>query len=85
MNVPPTQFIRVMPDDLRRFVSDVLQKVEVPDYDADLIAALMVDTDLRGVFSHGTNTLAGYSRVFKKKVSTRNQRRKLLKTPRLLP
>ena len=37
MNVPPTQFIRVMPDDLRRFVSDVLQKVEVPDYDADLI------------------------------------------------
>jgi LDH2 family malate/lactate/ureidoglycolate dehydrogenase len=64
MNAPPTRFIRVMPDDLRRFVSNVLQKVEVPQADADIIAELMVDTDLRGVFSHGTNTLPGYSRVF---------------------
>ncbi len=67
MNLPPTQFIRVMPDDLRRYVSDVLQKVDVPEADADLIADLMVDTDLRGVFSHGTNTLPGYSRVFMNK------------------
>jgi L-2-hydroxycarboxylate dehydrogenase (NAD+) len=79
MNVPPTQFIRVMPDDLRRFVSDVLQKVEVPDYDADLIAALMVDTDLRGVFSHGTNTLAGYSRVFKNKGFNPKPTQKIIK------
>ena len=64
MNASPTRFIRVMPDDLRRFVSNVLQKVEVPQADADIIAELMVDTDLRGVFSHGTNTLPGYSRVF---------------------
>ena len=64
MNAPPTRFIRVIPDDLRRFVSNVLQKVEVPQPDADVIAELMVDTDLHGVFSHGTNTLPGYSRVF---------------------
>lgn len=65
MNVPPSSYIRVMPDDLHRFVSEVLQAYKVPEEDAELIAELMVDTDLRGVFSHGTATLAGYCRTYK--------------------
>lgn len=64
MNVPPTKAIRVPVADLRQLVTVLLQRVGLPPADADLIADLMIDTDLRGVFSHGTQTLHGYCRAF---------------------
>ncbi len=60
MNVVPQEFIRVMPDAIRSFVSEAFQKAGVSEEDAAHIADLLVLTDLRGVFSHGTRQTPGY-------------------------
>ena len=54
------QEIVVRSDALRRFVSTIYQEVGVPKEDADLAANLQVETDLRGVYSHGTRALPRY-------------------------
>ena len=60
MNTVPKQFIRVMPDTIRSFVSEAFQKAGTSAADAAHIADLLVITDLRGVFSHGTRQTPGY-------------------------
>ncbi|MBM3265136.1 MAG: Ldh family oxidoreductase [candidate division Zixibacteria bacterium] len=65
MNVPPKIFIRVMHDDLRDLCVHVLVKTTLSRRDAQRVAELMVDTDLRGVFSHGSQTLGGYARAYR--------------------
>ena len=60
MNVVPSEFIRVMPDKLRTFISDLFAKVDAPQHQGALMADLLVATDLRGVFSHGTRQAGGY-------------------------
>jgi LDH2 family malate/lactate/ureidoglycolate dehydrogenase len=60
MNRPPEEFTRVMPDVLRSFLSEAFQKAGTSEPDADHIASLLVLTDLRGVFSHGTRQTPGY-------------------------
>lgn len=52
--------IIVKADDLKRFCSELYQKVGVPKEDADAVAELEVQTDLRGVYSHGTRAVPGY-------------------------
>lgn len=44
---------RFNPEKLRVFSSKVLQKLGVPEEDADITAKILVATDLRGVESHG--------------------------------
>ncbi|MBT5874016.1 MAG: hypothetical protein HOH43_11405 [Candidatus Latescibacteria bacterium] len=60
MNLPPTEFIRVSIADLDRMVTGILEAVGVPGDHAQIMSDLMIDTDLRGVFSHGTQPLGGY-------------------------
>ncbi len=60
MNVVPKDFIRVMPDAIRSFITEVFQKAGASKDDAMHIANLLVLTDLRGVFSHGTRQTLGY-------------------------
>jgi len=60
MNVPPKEFIRVMPDTMKRFIGEAFQKAGMTAADAQHIANLLVLTDLRGVFSHGTRQTPGY-------------------------
>ena len=60
MNVPPKEFTRVMPDALRTFITAVFQKAGTSNEDAAFMANLLVLTDLRGVFSHGTRQTPGY-------------------------
>ena len=60
MNVVPKEFIRVMPDAMREFISSAFKKAGTTDEDADHMAHLLVLTDLRGVFSHGTQQTPGY-------------------------
>ena len=60
MNVIPDEFIRVMPDALRGFISEAFQKAGTSEEDAAHMARLLVLTDLRGVFSHGTRQTPGY-------------------------
>ncbi len=61
MNQPPREFIRVPKDRLRSFVSSAGQQVGLPFDKAELLAMLLVDNDLRGVFSHGTRQIATYA------------------------
>ena len=64
LNVPPDEFISVSVDDLTMLTTKLFQRAGVPADDADLITKLLIDTDLRGVFSHGTRTANGYIRAF---------------------
>ncbi len=53
--------VRVMPDDLRRVVQAILEKVGVEESDARLSADVLVTADVRGVDSHGvSNMLRAY-------------------------
>ena len=60
MNLVPKEFIRVMPDAIRGFISEAFQKAGTSETDAAHMAHLLVLTDLRGVFSHGTHQVPGY-------------------------
>lgn len=65
MNLPPETYIRVAPQDMRAFVTQVCQVVGLPPNKAGLLAELLVANDLRGVFSHGTRQIATYARLMR--------------------
>ena len=44
-------------DVLRQFMKDVFVGLEVPDEDAEIIADVLITSDLRGVDSHGMTGL----------------------------
>jgi ureidoglycolate dehydrogenase (NAD+) len=52
----------IQPAELRTFVSDLFQKTGMPSSDADSTAEVLVGTDLRGIFSHGTRLAPNYLR-----------------------
>jgi LDH2 family malate/lactate/ureidoglycolate dehydrogenase len=62
MNTPPSTYRAVPYQDLQVFVSAAGQAVGMPENQADLLAELLVANDLRGVFSHGSQQIAGYAR-----------------------
>ena len=64
MNIPPIDGIRVPPEDLEQLEAAILKKVPIPDEHAELIARLLVETDLRGVVSHGARLLELFVRSF---------------------
>ena len=57
---PSEQEIIVQADPLRELAYQLCIKVDIPEEHARLIADLQVETDLRGVHSHGTRALPGY-------------------------
>ena len=63
MNAPPPSGIRVAPQVLRPWIAGLFEKVDMPAPDAALMARLLVATDQRGVFSHGTRYTADYIRM----------------------
>lgn len=65
MNVPPKEFIRVMPNVLKVFVVEIYKKAGVSDEDANFLTDLLATNDLRGVFSHGTRQTAAYARLMR--------------------
>jgi hypothetical protein len=60
MNRPPEEFIRVDEERLLDFSTDCFEKAGISHEHAALISRLLVNSDLRGVRSHGTRTLSGY-------------------------
>ena len=60
MNRPPEEFQVIPADPLRTFASACLRKSGMLDDHAQQLAELLVNSDLRGVRSHGTAALAGY-------------------------
>ncbi len=65
MNTPPSEFVRVAHTDLYDFVERVGLAVNLPAARAARLAQLLVDNDLRGVFSHGTTQIATYARLLR--------------------
>lgn len=45
---------------LRAFVARLLRALGLPEADAESVAEVLVEADLRGVESHGTTRVAGY-------------------------
>ncbi|MBP1993569.1 Ldh family oxidoreductase [Paenibacillus eucommiae] len=62
MNIEHKEAIKVEPGKMRVFVSQLAQKVGMPEEKADFLAGLLVKNDLRGVFSHGSRQIATYVR-----------------------
>jgi len=60
MNKPPTDGIRVDAAVLRKLVEAIFTKLTLPAQHAAVIAELLVDTDLRGVVSHGVQSVDRY-------------------------
>ena len=64
MNVPPTDGIRVPVEPLRELAADIFARVPVPEDHARLIADRLIDTELRGVVSHGVGQVERYVRSY---------------------
>lgn len=63
--------LRVMPADLRVMITEILQRVDVPERDAARIAECLVQVDMRGVFSHGTLAVRRYVDEYKSGIINR--------------
>ena len=66
MNRPPETFVRVQEDRLLAFVTACFEKAGLGGDHAALISRLLVNSDLRGVRSHGTATVNGYCGGFER-------------------
>lgn len=64
MNIPPTDGIRVDAESLCSLVRSIFENIPIPADHARLIADLLVDTELRGVISHGVGQVERYVRDF---------------------
>ncbi len=53
-------YIRVKTQALKRFVIDVMKKLDVPEEDAKIVADVLIRADRRGVESHGVARLRRY-------------------------
>ena len=60
MNRPPEEFRCIAEKDLLIFATACLQHAGMPGDQASLLARCLVNSDLRGVRSHGTRALGGY-------------------------
>jgi len=63
MNIVPTEFARLGTERLIDFTQRAFLQAGTSEDNASLIADLLVQTDLRGVFSHGTRQLDGYTQM----------------------
>ena len=72
MNRPPAEYVRLPAQRLQSFTAACLEAVGLRADHADLMAALLTNSDLRGVRSHGTRQICdrppvsdGYCQVLK--------------------
>lgn len=61
---PDVDAVRVPKATLERFFSDLFKAVPIPDDHADLVARLLVDTQIRGVYSHGLRQARRYLNAY---------------------
>lgn len=64
MNRPPDSYVPVREERLLAFATACFEKAGLQPDHAALISRLLVNSDLRGVRSHGTRLLDGYCREF---------------------
>src|SRR6266508_3294241 len=65
MNKVPVDGIPVMPEKLRTLVRELGERAGLNPEKAALLAELLVQNDLRGVFSHGSRQIADYARLLR--------------------
>ena len=61
LNMPPENFIRVNFQQLEDFVREVAISSGLVESRANLLSKLLVENDLRGVFTHGTRQICKYA------------------------
>jgi LDH2 family malate/lactate/ureidoglycolate dehydrogenase len=64
MNTPPETFVTVDENRLLHFAVTCFEKVGLSHEHAAIISRLLVNSDLRGVRSHGSRTVNGYTQSF---------------------
>jgi LDH2 family malate/lactate/ureidoglycolate dehydrogenase len=64
MNRPPEKYVLVREERLLHFATACFEKAGLESEHAALISRLLVNSDLRGVRSHGTRTVDGYCQSF---------------------
>lgn len=65
MNLPPETYVSVPHQEMHAFISQAGQAVGLPQEKAGFLAQLLVDNDLRGVVSHGSERMPIYVRQFR--------------------
>ena len=65
MNLPPETYLSVPHHDMHAFISAAGQAIGLPEDKAAFLAQRLVDNDLRGVFSHGSQRFPIYVRQFR--------------------
>ncbi len=82
MNRPPETFVLVSEERLLAFATACFEKVGLESDHAALISRLLVNSDLRGVRSHGTRTVNHYCRAFEEgRLNPRPHIRQVHETP----
>ncbi len=66
MKQPPSDATRVSPDRLQTWIENVARDAGLTDAKATLLARLLVENDLRGVFSHGSALMLRYTREIRR-------------------
>jgi len=64
MNTPPEKFVRVTEDSLLAFSTGCFEEAGLDNTHAALISRYLVNSDLRGVRTHGTRAVNGYCKSF---------------------
>ena len=65
LNMPPEQYVSVPAERLQHFVHEVAVRLGIPDDQAEHLAKMLTENDLRGVHSHGTRQIAHYTPEFR--------------------
>lgn len=82
MNNPPESYITVSEERLLAFASACFERVGMETEHAALVSRLLVNSDLRGVRSHGTRAVNGYCRSLSEgKLNPRPAVRRIHETP----
>ena len=82
MNNPPESYVLVSEERLLAFATACFERAGVEQADAAAISRLLVNSDLRGVRSHGTRTVNGYCRALAEgKLNPRPAIRQVHETP----
>ncbi|MCX8169440.1 MAG: Ldh family oxidoreductase [Candidatus Methanomethylicia archaeon] len=58
--IPFEEYLRVDPFELKNFVSNIYQSLGVYEFDADIVADVLVTADLFGISSHGVQRVSRY-------------------------
>ena len=82
MNRPPETFVQVQEDRLLAFATACFEKAGLDPHHAATISRLLVNSDLRGVRSHGTRTVNHYCQAFEDgRLNTQPNIRQVHETP----